>query len=84
MFNAQGLPKLRFHFIYNIEDTSFSLYGQTHYDIKSYLICFKSAPYHSTMVKTAKKLVRKEEKLDNVGFCNGGESVSLESLIPDF
>lgn len=71
MFNAQGLPKLRFHLVYDVEDTSFLLYAQTHCGIKSYLICFKSAPYHNTMVKTVRKLVKREEKLDNVGFCNG-------------
>lgn len=49
----------------------FLLYAQTHCGITSYLICFKSAPYHTTMVKTVRKLVKKEEKLDDVGFFNG-------------
>lgn len=68
----QGLPNLRFHLIFNVENTSFLLYAQTHCGIKSYhLMCFKSAPCHNEMVTTVRKLVKREEKLDNVGFCNG-------------
>lgn len=68
MFNTQGLPNLRFHLIFNVENTSFLLYAQTHCGIKSYLMGFKSAPCHNEMVTTVRKLVK---KLDNVGFCNG-------------